>query len=75
MQWRNEIEAHSTGMDVLVWHGAARENNVKVLKKYDVVRLLYRHVVYSPYLIHVPGPHHVRRAGKLLPEATEWIQT
>ena len=37
MQWRNEIEAHSTGMDVLVWHGAARENDIKILRKYDVV--------------------------------------
>ena len=39
MQWKNEIAAHSEGMDVLVWHGAARENNVKTLKKYDVVRI------------------------------------
>lgn len=37
MQWKNEIEAHSTGMDVLVWHGASRESNIKELKKYDVV--------------------------------------
>ena len=37
MQWRNEIEAHSTGMDVLVWHGSTRETDVKALKKYDVV--------------------------------------
>lgn len=38
MQWRNEIQAHTTdGMKVLVWHGSNRENNVKELSKYDVV--------------------------------------
>jgi len=37
MQWRNEIETHSEGLKVLVWHGASRESNVKELKKYDVV--------------------------------------
>ncbi|KAK7689056.1 hypothetical protein QCA50_007747 [Cerrena zonata] len=41
MQWRNEIEAHSTGMDVLVWHGASRESNIKELKKYDVILTTY----------------------------------
>ncbi|KIP05822.1 hypothetical protein PHLGIDRAFT_91672 [Phlebiopsis gigantea 11061_1 CR5-6] len=41
MQWRNEIDAHSTGLDVLVWHGAARENNIKALKKFDVVLTTY----------------------------------
>lgn len=37
MQWRNEIEAHTEGLKVLVWHGASRESNIKELKKYDVV--------------------------------------
>lgn len=38
MQWRNEIQTHTTdGMKVLVWHGTNRENNVKELAKYDVV--------------------------------------
>lgn len=37
MQWRNEIEAHTDGMKVLVWHGASRESSTKELKKYDVV--------------------------------------
>ncbi|KAF5364376.1 hypothetical protein D9756_000893 [Leucocoprinus leucothites] len=36
MQWRNEIEAHSEGLKVLVWHGASRESSVAELKKYDV---------------------------------------
>jgi hypothetical protein len=38
MQWRNEIAAHTDGMKVLVWHGSARESNIKELQKYDVVR-------------------------------------
>lgn len=37
MQWRNEIEAHSEDMKVLVWHGSSRETDAKALKKYDVV--------------------------------------
>lgn len=37
MQWRNEIEAHTDGMKVLVWHGAGRETDSKALLKYDVV--------------------------------------
>ncbi|CAL1703495.1 unnamed protein product [Somion occarium] len=41
MQWKNEIEAHSEGMKVLVWHGASRESDVKELKKYDVVLTTY----------------------------------
>lgn len=38
MQWRNEIATHTDGMNVLVWHGAARTTDAKELKKYDVVR-------------------------------------
>ncbi|KAI9511285.1 SNF2 family N-terminal domain-containing protein [Russula earlei] len=41
MQWRNEIETHTTGMDVLVWHGASRMTDPKALKKYDVVLTTY----------------------------------
>ncbi|KAF9449564.1 hypothetical protein P691DRAFT_812231 [Macrolepiota fuliginosa MF-IS2] len=41
MQWRNEIEAHTDGMRVLVWHGASRESSTKELKKYDVVLTTY----------------------------------
>ncbi|KAG8218265.1 putative DNA repair protein RAD16 [Butyriboletus roseoflavus] len=41
MQWRNEINAHTEGMKVLVWHGASRIVNTKELKQYDVVRQLY----------------------------------
>ncbi|KAH9950151.1 SNF2 family N-terminal domain-containing protein [Amylocystis lapponica] len=41
MQWRNEIETHTTGFKVLVWHGSARESDIKELKKYDVVLTTY----------------------------------
>ncbi|KAJ7590563.1 SNF2 family N-terminal domain-containing protein [Mycena floridula] len=41
MQWRNEIEAHTDGLKVLVWHGQGRENDIKELKKYDVVLTTY----------------------------------
>ncbi|KAJ3969416.1 SNF2 family N-terminal domain-containing protein [Lentinula raphanica] len=41
MQWRNEIEAHTDGMKVLVWHGHSRETDVKELKKHDVVLTTY----------------------------------
>jgi DNA repair protein RAD16 len=37
MQWRNEINTHTEGMNVLVWHGASRVSNPKELEKYDVV--------------------------------------
>jgi len=37
MQWRNEIETHSEGLKVLVWHGTSRASDVKELKKFDVV--------------------------------------
>jgi DNA repair protein RAD16 len=37
MQWRNEIEAHTNGIKVLVWHGASRESDMEQLKKHDVV--------------------------------------
>lgn len=49
MQWKNEIETHSTGMDVLVWHGAARDNNIKTLKKYDVVRFERAYISYMRF--------------------------
>src|SRR5437588_13019564 len=41
MQWRNEIETHTAGMDVLVWHGASRMTDPEELKKYDVVLTTY----------------------------------
>ncbi|KAJ3505689.1 hypothetical protein NLJ89_g7288 [Agrocybe chaxingu] len=41
MQWRNELEAHTEGLKVLVWHGSSRESDVEALKKYDVVLTTY----------------------------------
>jgi DNA repair protein RAD16 len=42
MQWRNEIEAHTEGLKVLVWYGANRESsNASALEKYDVVLTTY----------------------------------
>ncbi|KAG5639348.1 hypothetical protein H0H81_004069 [Sphagnurus paluster] len=41
MQWRNEIEAHTDGLKVLVWHGSSRESDTKELQKYDVVLTTY----------------------------------
>ncbi|KAH7888148.1 SNF2 family N-terminal domain-containing protein, partial [Phlebopus sp. FC_14] len=41
MQWRNEINAHTENMNVLVWHGASRIANYKALEKYDVILTSY----------------------------------
>ncbi len=41
MQWRNEIETHTAGMDVLVWHGTSRITDPEELKMYDVVLTTY----------------------------------
>ncbi|KAF5320985.1 hypothetical protein D9619_001153 [Psilocybe cf. subviscida] len=41
MQWRNEIEAHTDGLKVVVWHGSARESDISQLQKYDVVLTSY----------------------------------
>ncbi|KAF8883413.1 SNF2 family N-terminal domain-containing protein [Infundibulicybe gibba] len=41
MQWKNEINAHTDGLKVLVWHGSSRETDLKELKKYDVVLTTY----------------------------------
>ncbi|KAL4075584.1 SNF2 family N-terminal domain-containing protein [Scleroderma citrinum] len=41
MQWRNEINAHTEDISVLVWHGASRVGNPKELEKYDVVLTTY----------------------------------
>ncbi|OAX40604.1 hypothetical protein K503DRAFT_687226 [Rhizopogon vinicolor AM-OR11-026] len=41
MQWRNEINAHTDGMSVLVWHGGSRVTDPKELEKYDIVLTTY----------------------------------
>ena len=40
MQWRNEITAHTEGMNVLVWHGASRIANPQALEQFDVVSII-----------------------------------
>jgi len=73
MQWRNEIEAHTTGMDVLVWHGASRITDPKELNKYDVVLTTYA-VLESCFRKQQTG---FKRKGNLIKEnsplhAVEW---
>ena len=64
MQWRNEIDAHTENMKVLVWHGAAREANPKELKKYDVVLTTYA-VLESCYRKQQSG---FKRKGSIVKE-------
>ncbi|KII96015.1 hypothetical protein PLICRDRAFT_96348 [Plicaturopsis crispa FD-325 SS-3] len=64
MQWRNEIAAHTDGMKVLVWHGSARESDVRELRKYDVVLTTYA-VVESCFRKQQSG---FSRKGKIIKE-------
>jgi len=41
MQWKHEIESHTEGLKVLVWHGGNRNTNTKEIMKYDVVLSTY----------------------------------
>jgi DNA repair protein RAD16 len=41
MQWKSEIETHTDGLKVLLWHGQTRESDAKELAKYDVVLTTY----------------------------------
>ena len=41
MQWRNEIEQHTEGFKINVYHGASRTKDIDDLKKYDVVLTTY----------------------------------
>ena len=73
MQWRNEIDAHTSGMDVLVWHGASRMTDPKELKKYDVVLTTYA-VLESCFRKQQTG---FKRKGTIIKEksplhAVEW---
>ncbi|KAI0276155.1 SNF2 family N-terminal domain-containing protein [Russula aff. rugulosa BPL654] len=73
MQWRNEIEAHTDGMDVLVWHGASRMTDPKEMKKYDVVLTTYS-VLESCFRKQQTG---FKRKGTIIKEkspihAVEW---
>lgn len=73
MQWRNEIETHTAGMDVLVWHGATRMTDPKELKNYDVVLTTYA-VLESCFRKQQTG---IKRKGTIVKErsplhAVEW---
>jgi len=70
MQWRNEIEQHSEGMSVLVWHGAARETDTKELTKYDVVLTTYA-VLESCFRKQHSG---FKRKGKIVKEKSAMHQ-
>ncbi|KIM23150.1 hypothetical protein M408DRAFT_266519 [Serendipita vermifera MAFF 305830] len=41
MQWRNEIDQHTEGFKVNVFHGASRTKDIEDLRKYDVVLTTY----------------------------------
>ncbi|KAA1465948.1 hypothetical protein DENSPDRAFT_768153 [Dentipellis sp. KUC8613] len=64
MQWRNEIAAHSDGMNVLVWHGANRESKASALREYDVVITTYA-VLESCFRKQQSG---FKRQGKIIKE-------
>ncbi|KAF9224410.1 hypothetical protein BS17DRAFT_703380 [Gyrodon lividus] len=81
MQWRNEINAHTENMNVLVWHGASRVANPEELEKYDVVLTSYA-VVESCFrkqqsgfkrkglIVKEPSPiHHIKWNRIVLDEA------
>jgi DNA repair protein RAD16 len=77
MQWRNEIAAHTDGMKVLVWHGSARESNVKELQKYDVV-CTAKYLVLTPgslipnyerFLQHMPSSKAVSESNRVVSNA------
>jgi len=55
IQWRNEIETHTDGMKVLVWHGHSRETDVQEVEKYDVVRV---RVTFVSALMNESYPFH-----------------
>ncbi|KAI0069235.1 hypothetical protein BV25DRAFT_1896248 [Artomyces pyxidatus] len=73
MQWRNEIDAHTESMQVLVWHGNTRINDPKELQKYDVVLTTYA-VLESCFRKQQSG---FKRKGAIIKEksplhAVEW---
>lgn len=73
MQWRNEIASHTDGLNVLVWHGASRQTEVKELKKYDVVSVT-RLRILEWSLNQLLGVNNLCGFGELLPQAAERFQ-
>jgi len=66
MQWRNEIEAHTEGLNVCVFHGATRTKEVKELKAFDVVLTTYA-VLESSYRKQHLG---FKRKGQMVKEVS-----
>ncbi|KDN48028.1 hypothetical protein RSAG8_03044, partial [Rhizoctonia solani AG-8 WAC10335] len=64
MQWRNEIEAHTEGFKVYMFHGGSREKSTKELAKYDVVLTTYA-VMESSFRKQVSG---FKRKGEIVKE-------
>lgn len=64
MQWKNEIEAHTEGFKVYMFHGGSRERSTKELAKYDVVLTTYA-VMESSFRKQVSG---FKRKGEIIKE-------
>ncbi|QRW01449.1 nucleotide excision repair protein RAD16 [Ceratobasidium sp. AG-Ba] len=64
MQWRNEIEAHTEGFKVYMFHGGSREKSTTELAKYDVVLTTYA-VLESSFRKEVSG---FKRKGEIVKE-------
>ena len=66
MQWKHEIETHTEGLKVLVWHGGNRSTNTKEITKYDVVLSTYA-VLESCFRKQQYG---FKRKGQIVKEAS-----
>lgn len=75
MQWRNEIEAHTDGLKIAVWHGSARESDITQLMKYDVVLTTYAVVERCVIITSCPQRAHNLHIVQLLPQAAKRLQT
>ncbi|KAF8681259.1 SNF2 family N-terminal domain [Rhizoctonia solani] len=64
MQWKNEIEAHTEGFKVYMFHGGSREKNIKELAKYDIVLTSYS-VLESSFRKQISG---FKRKGEIVKE-------
>ncbi|KAH7344048.1 SNF2 family N-terminal domain-containing protein [Rhizoctonia solani] len=64
VQWKNEIEAHTEGFKVYMFHGGSREKSTKELGKYDVVLTTYA-VMESSFRKQVSG---FKRKGEIVKE-------
>lgn len=64
MQWKNEIDQHTSGLAVNVFHGASRTKDIEALKKCDIVLTTYA-VLESVYRKQQYG---FKRKGQLVKE-------